>query len=556
MAVGATDKSVFLFSLQIRKDTKGNVQPFAKSCVTLTPIGFFMIDDPIKNLCFSPEDETYVNANKRLVPCKRIYVTSEEGVLLTVLIPNEPDFDTSTTYELSLAALKISDFKLCIPAKLIVPAPQVEENVGDQEIIKSKSNLMSQSMLSNSLNSLRKQKGLNITTASRFTGTYCLNFGFFVASIENQDKESEIRLFKQGKPEFSLLLGVVTDAVSCLTVDLPGKNLLIGTKHGSTTFISFSTAHLPFEMRDPMACPDNHETYADYVKRFELRILKTLEALGPEMSELDINNPPPHIEVDGQQWQGHFHDIVSGRINGLCSSFDSSFFMSAGADGGIFVWRHISSPIEQVAHIEEDHEEQMNQFNQAEDILETSSYSIQEEKLKSEQDKEIEAAENQKRIVLSQIQALREEFKAVISENDSSLKNIRLERSEMAVDPYLKQDVERDAELKKETLLKELAWEAEKAAIGPAKLHKKFLDPLQTERIEISAFKTYTEVSTFRTLKLQTSLDSLQNLQSISDKFAPAKDDLNQSDNKGVLLDDPNQQKGISKASKKVLIGF
>lgn len=57
------------------------------------------------------------------------------------------------------------------------------------------------------------------------------------------------------------------------------------------------------------------------------------------------------------------------------------------------------------------------------------------------------------------------------------------------MDPTLIEDIEKDTVEKIETVKKELAWISAKESLANEKLQRKFLDPIQTERIEVSSFQ-------------------------------------------------------------------
>lgn len=563
LAVGAADKTVFLFHLQIKKDIKGAVQPFSKAAVQIAPLGYICTSSPVECLSFSPEDELISSSpGKRAVNGKRLLINGDDGSFSIALLPNDVDFDTTATFELNPSAIHITPWKLNVPEKLVVPVTKSDDQtegetmpaLAEKSANKSRSLLLSQSTLSYSLNTLRKQKGLNITSASTIHCSLALTHGYFIAGVENQDNEFEIRLCKYSKPDFSLLLGVVVGRVTVLTYDYPKKRLLVGTRRGSCTIFNFSHHALPFDIRDADACPESHESYSDYVKRFEDRIQDTLKSLQKENPTLDITNPSPYTEVDGQQWNGNLHDVVNGRITSFCSSFDGSHFISSGADGGIFVWKFINGKVQEEVIITGDLTEQLNQFGQPEDISDAAAYSIQEEKLKSEKDREIEAAETKKRNLRKQIEDLRHEFTTIVSDIEAQKSSIGLSREELVVDPYLKRDIEVEADKKKEMLLKELAWQAEKDSIGPEKLMKKFLRPLQHERVEILAFKGQSSVATFRTLAINQQVESALQLQLGEDALDRKPDTQNESgkgtSNKGTT-NNASQHNGSKKSTPK-----
>jgi uncharacterized protein YnzC (UPF0291/DUF896 family) len=142
-----------------------------------------------------------------------------------------------------------------------------------------------------------------------------------------------------------------------------------------------------------------------------------------------------------------------------------------------------------------------------EDIIDPTTYSIQESKLKSEKDRELHEAEMKKQAARDYITELRTEFLKVLDDIQKAPTGFVLNRENLKVDPYLREDIEQETEHKIKLVRKELAWISEKESIGPNKLKKKFLDDVETEYITISSFKTGKTLSTFRTTKLQQSYD-------------------------------------------------
>lgn len=572
MAIGSADGSVFLFHLHVRRDSKGGIQPFSKQSVQIAPLGFFLCNSSITSLSFAPEDEAVSKSgSKKMALSKRLLIGTESGALQTALIPNDADFNITSTFELNPSVVGLNTWHLNVPEKMVVPVPQEEaEPTGSNSalqvavqlgtIVKSRSQLASQSMLSGSLNSLRKQKGLNITNQARFSYSIALSQGYFIAAVENQDKENEIRLCKYSKPEFSLLLGVVTSQVTYMGFDLYRKHLMVGTKQGAASIFKFNIVHLPFDIRDSEGCPTNHETYSEYVKRFEDKIQVAVKDYQRENPKTDIHNPPSSVEVDGQQWNASLHDIILGAISGVCASFDSSYFVTAGHDGGIFVLRYPSNPVQEPSVYDGDISEQANPFNQPEDIVESSAYSLQEEKLKSEKDREIDVAEAKKKMVRAEIEDLRKTFNEIVFEIESSpissrqSESGRLKRTELAVDPYLRADIQLESDKKKEQVLKELAWQAEKDSIGVKKLEKKFLEPLDQERYEVHAFRLNASISTYRTLKLEKTEESaVSPITEITETVLnEGKEDTPGAENTSSKGDEPGSQSTKKPNSKQV----
>ncbi|KAJ3323577.1 Cilia- and flagella-associated protein 44 [Boothiomyces sp. JEL0866] len=516
MITASEDGTIFLFNLDFKKDSNGKITlPFTKSSVAISPIGFLTFDSAVKSISQINFQEQLSTGGKKAPTTqgRRLILNLSTGELFTLFIPNDFSFDSMTTYEISHAALKVESWKYKIPEKLVKEEAKIEEKQeeesGENALEKktaSKSLLMSKNNLSLSVESLKKQKGLLLNGSElNYTAFYGLEDGFFLCSVMNEEMESELRISNFANPSWSKLITTIRGKVINMRPDITNQFVFLGTNNGASVVIRFEFAK--YELKSNHLV-DLHESYAEYSKNMENLIQQTLITLKPEMPELNIKNPPWSIVINGQVWVGHLHDIVVGSVSSMTMSYDQSFLISSGADGGIFLWRNSTVEIEKESELD-NFDEHLNQFVQPDDISDPNSYSIQEAKLKSEKDKEIEQAELRKQIIRNQIQELRVEFNAIIVENENSPASKKLDRSEICVDLFLRQDIEKLAKEKEETLYKEMAWISEKESIGPKKLFRKFLEPLQTERIEIKAFQTMASVATFRTLKLGQQLENI-----------------------------------------------
>ncbi|KAJ3258529.1 Cilia- and flagella-associated protein 44 [Boothiomyces macroporosus] len=514
MISASEDCSIFIFNLDYKRDSDGKISlPFTKNSVSISPIGFLTFDHAVKSISQINSQDQIAGAGKKgtAIQGRRLMFNLSNGEIFSCFIPSDFSFDSTTSYEISHSVLRVENWKYKIPEKVVKEVEEEKKVEETQEHAlenktSSKSNLLSKNNLTLSVESLKKQKGLLLNgSALYYTAFYGLEEGFFLCSVMNEEKESEVRISHYINPSWSKLIATIPGKVINMHPDSTNQFLFLGTANGVSVVIRFGFAKYDLNASHLL---DLHETYADYSKNMENLIQQTLIALKPDMPELNIKNPPWGIVINGQVWIGHLHDIVAGSVSAIAMSYDQSFLISSGADGGIFLWRNTTVEIEKESELE-NFEEHLNQFGQPEDISDPNSYSIQEAKLKSEKDKELEQAEFRKQIIRNQIHELRVEFNSIIAENENAPAGKKLDRSEICVDLFLRQDIEKMAKEKEETLHKEMAWISEKESIGPKKLYRKFLEPLQTERIEIKAFQTLASVATFRTLKLGQQLENI-----------------------------------------------
>eukprot|EP00928_Gymnodinium_smaydae_P086447 TRINITY_DN7056_c0_g1_i3.p1 TRINITY_DN7056_c0_g1~~TRINITY_DN7056_c0_g1_i3.p1 ORF type:complete len:1947 (-),score=421.95 TRINITY_DN7056_c0_g1_i3:144-5984(-) len=131
------------------------------------------------------------------------------------------------------------------------------------------------------------------------------------------------------------------------------------------------------------------------------------------------------------------------------------------------------------------------------DILDSQAYSIQDAKLKAEEDNAKAAAEQRKKRVREKIGEVRRELEELQSKN-SSLPCNALSPAEMTVDTEFIDHATNDMEVQVEEVNRELAWDIEFHEKGLQKLKDYYLGRLDFERIEVLAFNAPHRVATFR----------------------------------------------------------
>merc|ERR1719359_912214 len=141
------------------------------------------------------------------------------------------------------------------------------------------------------------------------------------------------------------------------------------------------------------------------------------------------------------------------------------------------------------------------------DITDSDHYSIQDAKLKAEEENAKAAAERQKRRVRDRISEVRQELEEVMAKNQS-IPSGQLNSEEIAIDPDYVAQLNKEMEEKVEEVNTQLAWSIEFHERGMQKLKDFFLGRLDFERIEVLAFGSPHRVSTFRTPSMSSELQS------------------------------------------------
>ena len=203
------------------------------------------------------------------------------------------------------------------------------------------------------------------------------------------------------------------------------------------------------------------------------------------------------------------HDGTNGTITGASMSFDDSFLLTSSEDGSLFVFkvkpnllieactdlskkatfrikakkaskeptpdsiftRCLPQVVEDAIAIKQGfppvqpprdndvHDENSEAaITIAQDITDPEAYSIQDDKLKTEQNTKEELAEIEKNKVRKVITQLREDFESLLLENERDDEETRLDRSEFNIDSELMKSLISDGKMQLEEVIKETQW--------------------------------------------------------------------------------------------------
>ena len=137
----------------------------------------------------------------------------------------------------------------------------------------------------------------------------------------------------------------------------------------------------------------------------------------------------------------------------------------------------------------------------SEDITDTKIYSLQMDKLKTDEDKKKTLAEMKKERKKQEILILRAEFEDLQRECDSLDPKYRLNKDELQVDPEFNAQLIERNKLMLEEAQKEVAWHTEFYKLCVEKYKSYFLDTVKTERFKVYALSSENFVTSFRVTK-------------------------------------------------------
>ncbi len=170
----------------------------------------------------------------------------------------------------------------------------------------------------------------------------------------------------------------------------------------------------------------------------------------------------------------------------------------------------------------------------ARDITDATQYSIQQAKLRTEEDHRLKMAELKKEGVRHKINELRKEFKKLTDVNQKEDPAIRVVDEDFNIDPeYFIMLQDHNLEKTNETS-KEVAWEKERQRLRLKKLTQKFYDVLDFEKFTVKAMRTPAYVTTFRVPKMSEFLNrNFEQFKNLMEKEITSKENMDFDDEEG-----------------------
>lgn len=186
----------------------------------------------------------------------------------------------------------------------------------------------------------------------------------------------------------------------------------------------------------------------------------------------------------------------------------------------------------------------------ADDITDTSVYSIQQSKLRTEEDHRLKLAEEKKQGVRKKIDGLRDQFKDLTKLNDEQEEVIKVGSDDFNIDPdYFETLLERNAAKIEETK-KEVAWNIEYHTVRLDKLKNKFYDVLDFEKYTVKAMTTSSYVTTFRVPKMSDFLNkNIEQFRALIAQEVAAKENMEFEDDEENI---DEEKVDVNKAKKEV----
>ena len=161
-----------------------------------------------------------------------------------------------------------------------------------------------------------------------------------------------------------------------------------------------------------------------------------------------------------------------------------------------------------------------------EDIKDETIYSIQQAKLRTEEDLKKKLAEEKKEKVRADVEILRKKFIKLAEKNGEQDEALRVQESDFNIDPqYFDMLVNRTKDRIEQTR-KEEQWEVEKNRVKLVKIQNRFYDALDFQKSTVKAIKTDSYVTTFRVPRMSEFLkDNINKFKDILESEILAKEE-------------------------------
>lgn len=189
--------------------------------------------------------------------------------------------------------------------------------------------------------------------------------------------------------------------------------------------------------------------------------------------------------------------IHSAPITSISLSTDKVWLATASETGELFLFKQTQAG---GANLQKQ-ELKALEVAPVEDIQGTG-YSIEEEKQKSELDRRIKAAEQQKSLIRKEIETLRQKFAALVQQNSKAPKYMQLDDQAFKIDPFLFDLMEEQAVALEKEASRNTMFAAEKSRVHFRKVKSRLVGDMTEESFTVTSTDGTKEVTSFRITEL------------------------------------------------------
>lgn len=220
-----------------------------------------------------------------------------------------------------------------------------------------------------------------------------------------------------------------------------------------------------------------------------------------------------------EYWILSMHHNLEGIIPTIFKSYDGKNLFSIGHDGSIFIyyWKgpsevKLSKPTPFILP------------KTVSDIDFSEFRSLEQQKIKEEEDRQERIAIGQKEAIMTELAKLQVRFNEILELNAELPDSQKFLEKELELDSRITKAIVEAEESQLDLVHKKFAFEVEKARLGREKVMKYFIDPVQNWPMEISGLQSKLIVKCFRVQRLDDNFDTMK--EEINERIRLAEADM------------------------------
>nr|XP_029730533.1 LOW QUALITY PROTEIN: cilia- and flagella-associated protein 44-like [Aedes albopictus] len=417
------------------------------SNVTLEPIGLVYTPSPVSNINWKPNAFATV-----LIGCRH-------GQVLEVELPETPTDYTNISYHLKAIDIRQLTFQSV--------KSEIKRNIRIAEIEERKQQKRAKKM--KSLERIREENpGVEINEN---------------AFLEDSEDEEELE---------QLYIPKIPNAV--LWVQYTEEDTLWLSMAGYDAGFVYE---YEFDDEDPVSCTpvpgaeDTEITTYLYDQHYLI--------FGMGDGSIRVNRTKEDFRDLNEYFTLNMHYNLNGKVSGLAFSNDNRFLFSVGTDGNLFAYKWYSSTAPTAPPKPKSQE---MPIPCVEDIEDPTFLSLEQQKIKQENDRKAKLLNDQKNDILNTVADYRKQFEQILARNLALPESQRFTMEDFALDERITADLKQELEEKMDLVRRKTAFDVEKARLSGEKLRKFFLEEMEHAPIEVLGVRVSTSVKSFRIGKL------------------------------------------------------
>ncbi|XP_055624931.1 cilia- and flagella-associated protein 44 isoform X2 [Toxorhynchites rutilus septentrionalis] len=416
--------------------------------VTIEPIGLVYTPSAVSTISWKPNEEATA-----LIGCRH-------GQILEVALPDKPQPYTDISYHLKEINIRQLTFQSV--------KSEIRRNIRIAEIENKKQ-----------LKRLKKMKSLEKIRAENPAVEIDDE-----AFLEDSDDEEELE---------PLYIPKIPNAV--LWVQYSSENTLwLSMGEYDAGFVY----EYDFYDEDPVSCTPIPGAEDVEITTY-IRYHNSLMIFGMGDGSIRVNRMKNDFRDWSDYWTLNMHNNLDGKVTGMTFSYDQRYLFSVGTDGNLFSYKWFDDAVLPTPAKTSPLEKEVTCVD---DIDDPTSLSLEQQKIKQENDRKAKLANDRKNEVINKVAEYRKQFEEILKKNEALPESQRIPMDDFILDERITADLKQQLEAEMDLVRRKTAFDVERARLTGEKLKKFFLDELESIPIEVLGIRVPNSVKSFRIGKL------------------------------------------------------